>query len=100
MSAEATFVVTNREVVDVLRELIAVMRAGPIPLRDRWLDAAGVGALLCQNPEYVTERLSSRPDFPRPMCEGRPRWKASEIIDWADRVRDERFKRRERASRN
>jgi predicted DNA-binding transcriptional regulator AlpA len=69
-------------------ELIAATRAASLPLRDRWLDAAGVGALLSHPMRYVLERLAPRPDFPRPLREGHPRWKASEVLEWAERTRN------------
>lgn len=71
-----------------LDEQIAATRAASVPLRDRWLDAAGIGALLSHPARYVLERLAPRPDFPRPLREGHPRWKASEVLEWAERARD------------
>lgn len=78
---------TCEAILDKLDELIAATRAAGIPLKDRWLDSAAVGALLSYPPRYVLERLGPRPDFPRPLREGHPRWKASEVLAWAERAR-------------
>lgn len=75
---------SDERIIEKLEELIASQKTTSIPLRERWLDARGVGALLCQEPRYVLERLAPRPDFPKPMREGQPRWKASEVLEWAD----------------
>lgn len=74
-----------------IEELIAVTRAASIPVRERWLDAEGIAAMLSFKPRYVLENLSCRPDFPKPLRldgTGHPRWKASEVLDWAARQRD------------
>lgn len=68
-----------------LDELILVTRAASFS--DRYLDAVGVGALLSVEPRYVLERLACRPDFPKPASWGQPRWKASEVMEWADAQR-------------
>ena len=78
---------SDERIIEKLDELIATQKATTIPLRDRWLDAKGVAALLSQEPRYVLERLAPRPDFPKPLREGQPRWKASEILEWADERR-------------
>jgi predicted DNA-binding transcriptional regulator AlpA len=76
------------EIVQRLDALIAATRAASLPVAVRWLDAEGVGALLSISPRTVLERYAPRPDFPRPMREGHPRWKASEVLEWAERCRD------------
>ena len=76
------------DVLSKLDELIAAIKVAAVPITDRWLDASGVGALLSQEPRYVLERLACRKDFPAPMRVGHPRWKASEIQEWAEAQRD------------
>lgn len=76
-------------IVDKLDELLQATRAGAIPVRERWLDAAGVGAILGREPRYVLERLACRPDFPKPFPDGQPRWLAGEVMDWALEYRRE-----------
>lgn len=77
------------DIIEKLDELIAATRAAGVPLRDRWLDAAGIGMLLSYPARYVLERLAPRPDFPKPLREGHPRWKAAEVLEWAERTRDQ-----------
>lgn len=73
------------EISEKLDELLNAARATSIPLRERYLCADGVGALLGYSARHVAERLACRRDFPRPLriANGRPRWNAGEIMDWA-----------------
>jgi len=73
-----------------LDELIAVMKSASLPFKDRWLDASGVGALLGYSGRHVAERIACKPDFPRPvrLDGGHPRWKAAEVLAWAETKRD------------
>jgi hypothetical protein len=80
-------------VIEKLDELIAAIKAAAVPLDARWLDAAGVGALICQEPRYVLERLACRADFPKANRIGYPRWKASEVLQWMEDTRDKRVGR-------
>ena len=82
-----------------LDELIAATKAAAVPVLERWLDSEGVAALLSQEKRYVLERLAPRPDFPKPLREGQPRWKASEVLEWAEQRRraDKRPARRRAA---
>lgn len=83
-----------------LDELIAVTRAASVPVKERWLDAAGVAALLSVSAAHVLERIAPRPGFPAALRiggTGHPRWKASEVLEWAERERDSaRVRRRGR----
>lgn len=66
----------------------------------KWLDAAGIGALLSLSSRQVRERLALRPDFPRPLRiagVGHPRWREDEVLEWAERER-QRAAGRERAA--
>jgi predicted DNA-binding transcriptional regulator AlpA len=81
----------TEELLQKFDELISVTRAASLPVRERWLDAEGVAALISFKPRYVLENLSCRPDFPRPLRldgTGHPRWKAGEVLDWATRQRN------------
>lgn len=77
-------------ITNKLDELLAVSRSASIPINVRWLDAAGVGAMLGYSARHVAERVACRPDFPRPMRinGGHPRWLAKEVMTWADGQRD------------
>lgn len=80
------------ELITKIDELISVTKAASIPIEVRWLDAVGVGSLLCQEPRYVLERFACRPDFPKANRVGQPRWKASEVLEWMENTRDNRSK--------
>lgn len=68
--------------------LLAKVRAVPLSI-DLW-GADEIGAYLKLSPRHVSERLACRPDFPRvirlPSESGRgvKRWKAKEVIAWAE----------------
>lgn len=74
----------NDALLTKIDELIAATQTASLPFEQRWLDAKGVGALLCQEPGYVLKRLAPLPDFPTPMRIGQPRWKAADIAAWAE----------------
>jgi predicted DNA-binding transcriptional regulator AlpA len=86
---EGSVDVSDELVIQKLDELIAVTKAAAIPLDAKWLDASGVGTLISQEPRYVLERLACRADFPRPNRVGRPRWKASEVLQWMEDTRED-----------
>lgn len=74
------------DVIAKLDELIAVAKAAAIPFEEQWMDADGIAAMLKFKPRYVSEKLASREDFPKPMRidgTGHPRWRAVEIAQWA-----------------
>jgi predicted DNA-binding transcriptional regulator AlpA len=81
---------TINAIITKLDELIAATRAASIPVRERWLDAIGVGALLGYSGQHVRERLACRKDFPKParIDGGHARWKAAEVLAWFERQRD------------
>lgn len=70
-----------------LDDLIAATRAAALPLRDRWLDPESAAALLSVTKRHFLERLAPLPGFPQPLRVGHPRWKASEILEWAESER-------------
>ena len=81
---DTTMSAQDQAILAKLDELIAVTRAGTIPMRDRWGDAAAVGAMLGQAPRYVREKLACLPDFPKPLSESmQPRWLLAEVQEWA-----------------
>lgn len=77
-------------ILEKLDELVAATKVAAIPVGERWLGAAGVGVLLSYTAQYVRETLAPRPDFPKPLREGNPRWLGSEIQEWAIAQRDRR----------
>lgn len=82
---------------DLIEQLAAALadRIRPeVPLSvDLW-DAKLVAAYLKVSPKHVLERYSPRPDFPRAIRlpaasgKGHPRWKALEVIEWAEKHQD------------
>lgn len=53
------------------------------------IDTAGIATLLGVCRRHVTERLSKRPDFPRPIInisQKTRRWSRSEVLSWAKRT--------------
>jgi len=74
-------------ILERLDKLIVATAAAGIPFRKRWLDATGVAALLSVSTRTVLERYAHCADFPVPLKFGHPRWKASEILEWAEQQR-------------
>lgn len=76
-----------------LDELITVLKRPPIPIDVALWSVAEIAAYLCVSDTQVRERYACRPDFPRAIRlpvtgssgRGHPRWKASEVIEWAER---------------
>jgi predicted DNA-binding transcriptional regulator AlpA len=81
-----------------LDQLIDVLQRPSIPLDVALWSAAEVAAYLCVSVAQVRERYACRPDFPRPIRlpvtgssgQGHPRWKASEVIEWAENYQEKR----------
>jgi hypothetical protein len=86
----AGYAMNEDAIIQRLEELIAVTKAAAIPVTERWLDAAGIGALISQEPRYVLSRLACRPDFPKANRTGHPRWKAAEVLQWMEDTREQR----------
>jgi predicted DNA-binding transcriptional regulator AlpA len=83
--------VTNDDTIAAkLDELIAATRAASVPFKGRWVSAATIGAMLECSPRKVLETYAPRPDFPKANREGgHPRWKASEVLEWYENLRDQ-----------
>lgn len=83
------------ELEQKLDELIQVLKRPTIPLDVALWCVADVATYLGVSDAQVRERYACRPDFPRPIRlpvagsgRGHPRWKASEIIAWAERYQE------------
>ena len=61
-------------------------RAQSLPAEDRWIDAEGIAALVSLAPRTVAEKLVCRPDFPRPLRIGHPRWNYAEVVEYLRRT--------------
>jgi hypothetical protein len=88
--------------VDDISELarkISELANPAIPLKiDLW-GAKQIAAYLKVSPRHVLERYTLLPGFPTPIRlpsatgkRGNPRWKACEIISWAESYREKRPK--------
>jgi len=84
---------------EIAAALDRIAKAAAIPISAKWLDAAGVGAILGHTATQIRERYSTQPGFPVPLRikyrdkdgterSGHPRWKASEILEWAEAERE------------
>ncbi|WP_314973049.1 hypothetical protein [Comamonas testosteroni] len=54
------------------------------------LDTAGIAAILGVTREHVTDRITKRPDFPKPFINVSRRlryWRASEVQAWMTKKR-------------
>lgn len=76
----------------ILERLATVLERPPLP-PDRILwDAARVGEYLGVAPRTVAEKWAHRPGFPKAIALGGERalrrWKAKEVMDWAERQRE------------
>ena len=81
-----------------IAELIDVLKRPAVPLEIALWSVADVAAYLAMSDAQVRERYACRPDFPRPIRlpvygssgRGHPRWKAQEIIEWAEAHQEKR----------
>jgi predicted DNA-binding transcriptional regulator AlpA len=85
-------------IAEKLDELIVAIKAASVPVDKRWVDAETGAGMLTVSKRTFLEEYAPRPDFPKPLREGQPRWKASEILQWADRRRDAGLRRGKRAA--
>ena len=84
----------NDQLIDRLDTLIGVLSRPSIP-SDRVLwDAEQAAAYLCASVRNSSERIACKPDFPRAIrlseIKGGLRWKAEEVMDWAESRREKR----------
>ncbi len=86
----------NETITFSVEELAASLsRIGRIPIDVQLWDAATIADYLHVTARHVTDRYAPLPDFPRPIRlpstdskRGRPRWKAIEVIEWAERYQE------------
>lgn len=78
-----------------LAELIDILKRPQIPLDVALWNPSDVAAYLCCSESQVLERYACRLDFPRAIRlpveskgRGRPKWKACEVIEWAERYQE------------
>ncbi len=86
---------TDTALIDQLAAAVAARISPAIPLEfDLW-SAAEIAAWLKVGTDQVLERYAPLPDFPKAIRlptpdggRGRPRWKAAEVIAWAEKYKD------------
>jgi len=82
------------DLTERLTELIETMQRPQIPVDKQLWDAAAVGAYLGVGARQVAERYALRGDFPAALRLpsdkglGQQRWKAAEVMAWAEKLRD------------
>lgn len=82
------------QVLQRLDALIGLLSRPAVPIKDELWDKDQAGAYLGVSGRQVAERLAAKRDFPKAINLSGPkaqaahrRWKAAEIIAWADRQR-------------
>lgn len=83
------------DLIDRLAAAVAERIRKPIPIQVELWSAAEIAAYLKVSQRQVIERYSKLPDFPPAIRllsagrrSGRPRWRASEVIAWAEKYRE------------
>ncbi|SDY72677.1 hypothetical protein [Nitrosomonas halophila] len=85
------------EIIDRLaNELAQRIQVNTIPIQHDLWDAQTIAQYLKVTPRHVLQRYTPLPDFPQPIRlpsakgNGQPRWKAKEIIGWAEGYQENR----------
>lgn len=80
--------------IDKLEALIAALSRPKIPADRVLWDSTQVGAYLGITGRHFAERIACKPDFPKAIrlaeIKGGLRWKAEEVMDWAESRRERR----------
>ena len=79
------------QIIDLLQQLVHQAKTAALPLESRWLDAEQAAALLGFSYKTFLQSIACLPGFPRALRidgKGKPRWKASEVLTWAEQERD------------
>ena len=89
---------------ELISQLVQAIQARVIPVELELWDADGVAGYLKVQRRTVLEVFAPRPDFPaairlptRGSGPGAPRWKAMDVIEWAQARQDKRRMAIERA---
>jgi hypothetical protein len=85
---------TDAATIDRIATAVAARLPSPIPIAvDLW-SSVELGAYFKKSPAVVLERIVPLPTFPRPIYvpstrgRGHPRWKAAEVIQWAEQFQE------------
>lgn len=76
-------------VIEALERIEAAVRQGSVPASYRWIDAAGVAAMIGMSTRHLAERVAYRPDFPKParVAGGERKWRMDEVQRWMEAQR-------------
>lgn len=87
--------VAHAEIITHLDKIIELLSAPAVPIKDALWDKTQVGEYLGVSGRQVAERYALRRDFPKTInisghsaVNAQKRWKAGEIIAWAERQRE------------
>lgn len=74
----------DEQVIEVLERIEAAVRASGVPPAYRWIDAAGVAAMLGMATRHFAERIAYLPGFPKParVRGGERKWRMDEVQQW------------------
>lgn len=85
---------TETALIDKIDALIAVLKRPAIPAERILWDAEQAAAYLGVTARHFAERIACKPDFPKAIrlaeIKGGLRWKAEEVMDWAESRREKR----------
>lgn len=83
------------DIIDRLAAAVAERITRPIPIQVELWSADEIAAYLKVCRSYVIDHYSKLPDFPPAIRlpsvgsgSGRPRWRASEVIAWAEKYKE------------
>ena len=79
----------DNPVIEALERIEAAVRASGVPPSYRWIDAAGVAAMLGMSARHFAERIAYLPDFPTParIRGGDRKWRMDEVQRYMERQR-------------
>lgn len=90
----------DRYLIERIAQAVAACVRPTLPLGVALWDVEHIAAYLVRAPKVVRDRVVTLPDFPRPIripsvqsgkqdqSKAQPRWKASEVIAWAESYRE------------
>lgn len=80
----------NPQIIEALERIESAVRAGAVPPAYRWLDAAGVAAMLGMSTRHFAERVAYLPDFPKParIGAGERKWRMDEVQRYMEKRRE------------
>lgn len=85
---------TETALIEKLDALIAVLKRQAIPADRVLWDSEQAACYLCTSARNFAERIACKPDFPKAIrlsdVRGGLRWKAEEVMDWAESRREKR----------